>query len=91
MKMFSVAPDNLPVGIHFLGENITAALQLGDIGYVSGEVEWLKALLQFHGAESGQLIHFMQAYSEAVKKHLNSSGKLIYEWLDSEVEKLRTG
>ena len=91
MKPFSGTSDNLHIGVHFLGENIAAALQLGDMSYVSEEVEWLKVLLQFHEAQSEQLIHFMQAYSEAVKKNLNSSGKPIFEWLAAEVENLRSG
>jgi len=91
MKSRSISPDNLHIGVHFLGENIAAALQLGDISYVSKEVEWLKALLRFHEAQSEQFIYFLEAYSEAVKKNLNSSSKLIFEWLDTEVEKLRTG
>ena len=91
MKPFSVTTDNLHIGVHFLGENIAAALQLGDMSYVSEEVEWLKVLLQFHEAQSEQFIHFMQAYSEAVKKNLNSQGKPVLEWLTAEVEKLRGG
>ena len=91
MKPFSDTSDNLHIGVHFLGENIAAALQLGDMSYVSEEVEWLKVLLQFHEAQSGQLIHFMQAYSEAVKKNLNSQGKPVFEWLAAEVEKLKGG
>ena len=87
----STAPDNIQTGIHFLGENISAALQLGDMSYVSGEVDWLKALLRFHEAQPGQLIHFLQAYLEAVTKNINGQGKLIVEWLAAEVEKVRAG
>jgi hypothetical protein len=85
------APDDIQTGIHFLGENISAALQLGDMSYVSGEVAWLKVLLQFHEAQPEQLIHFMEAYSEAVNKNINGQGKPIFEWFAAEVEKLRTG
>jgi MerR family transcriptional regulator, light-induced transcriptional regulator len=87
----SIAPDNIKTGIHFLGDNITAALQLGDMSYVSDEVDWLKALLQFHEAQPQQLIHFMEAYSEAVNKNINGQGKPIFEWFAAEVEKLKTG
>jgi MerR family transcriptional regulator, light-induced transcriptional regulator len=89
IEPLSVAPDDIRTGIHFLGENITAALQLGDMSYVSGEVDWLKSLLQFHEAQPQQLIHFMQAYSEAVNKNINGQGKPIFEWFAAEVEKLR--
>ena len=84
-----MAPENIKTGIHFLGENITAALQLGDMSYVSSEVEWLKVLLQFHKAEPEQLIHFMETYSAAVNKNINGQGKPIFDWFAMEVEKLQ--
>jgi MerR family transcriptional regulator, light-induced transcriptional regulator len=91
IEHFSLAPSNVQTGIYFLGENIQAGLQLGDMSYVSAEVEWLKTLLQFHETQPEQLIYFMQAYAAAVKKNLNGQGKLILEWLAGEVEKLRPG
>jgi hypothetical protein len=90
LESLSIAPGDIRTGIHFLGENITAALQLGDMSYVSDEVDWLKVLLQFHEAPPQQLIHFLQAYSDAVKKNMNSQGKPIFEWFAAEVEKLGT-
>ena len=89
IEPLSISPDNIQTGIHFLGENIIAALQLGDMSYVSTEVEWLKVLLQFHEAQPQHLIHFMQAYSDAVNKSINGQGKPIFEWLSAEVEKLK--
>jgi methanogenic corrinoid protein MtbC1 len=86
-----LAPADLQTGIHFLGENITAALQLGDMSYVSAEVDWLNVLLQFHDAQPGQLIHFLQAYSESLKANMNGQGQPISEWLAAEIEKLGTG
>lgn len=89
IEPLSMAPDNIKTGIHFLGENITAALQLGDMSLVSSEVEWLKVLLQFHEAQPEQLIHFMETYSAAVNKNINGQGEPIFEWFAAEVEKLR--
>jgi MerR family transcriptional regulator, light-induced transcriptional regulator len=90
IEPLSLAPDNIKTGIHFLGENITAALQLGDMSYVSREVDWLKTLLQFHEAQPEQLIYFMETYSAAVNKNINGQGKPIFEWFAAEVEKLQT-
>jgi methanogenic corrinoid protein MtbC1 len=86
-----LASADLQTGIHFLGENITAALQLGDISYVSAEVDWLNVLLQFHDTQPGQLIRFLQAYSEAVKANMNGQGQPISEWFATEIEKLGAG
>ena len=85
-----ILPDNIKTGIHFLGENITAALQLGDMSHVSTEVDWLKTLLQSHNAQPQQLVHFMETYSEAVNQTINGQGTPIFEWLAAEVEKLKT-
>jgi MerR family transcriptional regulator, light-induced transcriptional regulator len=87
----SPAPDDLQTGIDFLGENIAAALQLGDMSLVSSEVEWLKTLLKFREGHPQQLIHFMQTYSEAVNRNINGQGKPILDWFVVEIEKLRAG
>jgi methanogenic corrinoid protein MtbC1 len=64
----SFPPEDMRTGIHFLGENITAALQLGDMSYVSTEVDWLRTLLKAYDTPPQQLIVFMEAYLEAVNQ-----------------------
>jgi MerR family transcriptional regulator, light-induced transcriptional regulator len=86
LEPLSISSEDIETGIHFLGENITAALQLGDMELVSAEVDWLEGLLQSRGAPDGQLGHFMQAYGHAVDKHINGQGKPILEWFASEME-----
>lgn len=84
-----ISPENINTGIHFLGQNLTAALQLGNTVYVSTEVDWLRTLLQSYDTPPQQLIHFMEIYSQAVKENINGQGKPIFEWLSNEVEKLK--
>jgi len=88
-ETLSISPEDMNIGIHFLGENITAALQLGDMSYVSAEVDWLRSLLQAYDTPPQQLIHFMEVYSQAVDRNINGQGQPIFEWLDSEVAKLK--
>jgi DNA-binding transcriptional MerR regulator/methanogenic corrinoid protein MtbC1 len=76
-----IAPENLNTGIHFLGNNIAAALQLGDLDHLSEEIEWLKSLLQMHESQPQELNHFMKAYSNAVDEHINGQGESIQTWL----------
>jgi hypothetical protein len=83
-----ISPENIKTGVDFLGDNITAALQLGDISHVSTEVDWLRTLLQAYETDPRQLIHFMETYSAAVNKNINGQGKPIFQWLAGEVEKL---
>ena len=84
-----ISPENIKTGMEFLGDNIIAALQLGDMSHVSTEVDWLKTLLQAHATDPRQLIHFMQAYSVAVTQNINGHGSPIFQWLAGEVEKLQ--
>jgi methanogenic corrinoid protein MtbC1 len=90
LEPLSISPEDIKTGVYFLGENIAAALQLGDMSHVSTEIDWLKGLLQAHGSPEDQLVHFMQTYSQAVNQNINGQGKPIYEWLADEVEKLKT-
>ncbi|HXF85666.1 MAG TPA: B12-binding domain-containing protein [Anaerolineales bacterium] len=85
----AVSPSGLESGIQHLGDNIAAALQLGDMGYVSGEMEWLKTLMQAHSRPASELIHFMQSYAEAVDRHINGAGEPIKRWLAEEIAKLQ--
>jgi len=80
----SISPEGLNTGIQFLGDNIAAALQLGDMDHVTKEIEWLKVLLQSHQRPSQELTHFMNAYSDAVDKHISGRGELIKAWLSSQ-------
>ena len=89
LEPLSISPEDIKTGMYFLGENITAALQLGDMSHVSAEIDWLKGLLQGHGWPENQLTHFLQTYRQAVDKKINGQGKLISDWLTSEVEKLK--
>jgi MerR family transcriptional regulator, light-induced transcriptional regulator len=84
-----IAPENIKTGLDFLGDNILAALQLGNMSHVSAEVDWLKTLLRAYQADPRQLIHFMETYSSAVNKNINGQGRPIFQWLAGEVEKLQ--
>jgi methanogenic corrinoid protein MtbC1 len=89
LEPLAISPDDIETGIHFLGENIAAALQLGDMAHVSAEVDWLKNLLKMHNTPPQQLIHFMESYSRAIDLSINGQGKPIFEWISAEVQKLK--
>jgi hypothetical protein len=84
-----VSSKDFQTGIHFLGDNIAAALALGDMNYVSDEMDWIKYLLHAHNRPDDELIHFMDSYDKAIDKHINGSGKPILAWLKAETQKLK--
>lgn len=89
LEPLAISPDDINTGIHFLGDHITAALQLGDMGHVSAEIDWLRMLLQSHSTQPEQLALFMETYARAVDKHINGQGRPIFEWLDAEIGRLK--
>ena len=84
-----VSSEDFQTGIQFLGDNIAAALALGDIIYVSDEMDWINYLLHAYDRPDEELIHFMDAYAKAIDKHINGSGKPILAWLKAEAQKLK--
>jgi DNA-binding transcriptional MerR regulator len=73
--------ESFDTGIRFLGDNIAAALQLGDIEHVTAEMEWVKVLMNSRQRPPEELAYFMETYSQAVDKHINGSGAPIKNWL----------
>jgi methanogenic corrinoid protein MtbC1 len=86
VQPLSISPEGLNTGIHFLGDNIAAALQLGDLEHVNDEMEWLKVLLQAHERPPEELQYFMHAYSQAVDEQINGQGEPIKDWLKSQAD-----
>ena len=76
-----MAPENLNTGITFLGDNIIAALQLGDLDHLSEEMEWVKVLLHAHERPAQEFHVFMETYSNSIDEHINGQGAPIKKWL----------
>lgn len=77
----SIGTEELDASIQHLGNNISAALQFGDMEHLSEEMEWLKVLLHTHNRPRQELVNFMEAYSHAVDSHINGQGDPIKKWL----------
>jgi hypothetical protein len=87
VQPLSISPEQLNTGIQFLGDNIAAALQLGDMELVTDEMEWLKTLLQSHQRPPQELTDFMENYAHAVDKHINGQGEPIKAWLKTQASR----
>ncbi len=90
LQPLPVSIEGISTGIQYLGDNIVAALQLGDMEHVTGEMEWLKVLMQSHRRPPQELAHFMNNYSLAVDKHINGSGTPIKIWLSEQAKQNQT-
>jgi methanogenic corrinoid protein MtbC1 len=69
----------------FMGDNIIAALQLGDIGYLNSEIDWLNILLKAQNLNRNVIYDYLENYSAAVSRQLGAEAVLISGWLDQQV------
>lgn len=77
----SIGAEEQDASIEYLGQNIAAALQFGDMEHLSEEMEWLKVLLHTHNRPKEELAAFMDGYSQAIDAHINGQGDPIKKWL----------
>ena len=66
-----------------LGRALGAALELGQVGYVRADLDWIRGLLAHQGRAAGSLPEYVAAYSQAVRKTMGPAGAPIADWLDS--------
>ncbi len=83
-------PKGFEAGIHFLSDNIAAALQLGNMQYLDAEMEWLKVLMEWYQRPAEELTTFMETYSQAVDQHINGSGSPIKAWLKAQAKSVNS-
>jgi len=81
--------DTMKIATEFLGNNILAALELGDMSLVDDEIDWVNTLLKANHIPEGSLVEFMQHYTKAVTVNITDSGEPIHDWLSAQVEKLK--
>jgi DNA-binding transcriptional MerR regulator len=77
-----IQPRHLQLANEELGQNIVAALTLGDIDYLTTDIEWVEGLLGNRKMPSRALRQYLKAYHHAAQTHLNAHGRPILEWLD---------
>jgi DNA-binding transcriptional MerR regulator len=76
-----VGKQYLNMATHELGTNIDAALALGSMEYLGGDIEWLRGLIQSHGIPAEALEAYLRVYYRAAREQLDDRGKPIIDWL----------
>ncbi len=74
--------NSMKTATEFLGDNILASLQLGDIKLVNSEIEWVRSLLKANHIPEQALGSYMKMYAEAVSASINGAGKPITQWME---------
>jgi hypothetical protein len=70
----------------YFAQYLMAALGLGDIFLLEADLNWLHGLLATHHLPDQVLRVYLEAYRQAVQKHLDQRAHMIVEWFDQAVE-----
>ncbi len=81
IKTENISHDHLAYANIQLARNIIAALTLGDIQLVGPNLTWIEGLLSNYQMPTEQLHHYLKAYYQATKLHLDKRGQMIVDWL----------
>jgi DNA-binding transcriptional MerR regulator len=80
--------DYIETANHFLGDTLIAALELGDVAYLSTDIHWLTNLLIERNISIAMLPFFLSLYAQAVQEVLGEQAQPLSQWLIVESQKL---
>lgn len=66
-----------------IGHNIAAALSLGSIDALGGDLDWIADLLTNHELSQDMLVGYLQVYRDASVKVMGDTGRPFVNWLDN--------
>jgi methanogenic corrinoid protein MtbC1 len=78
--------EYFPDAHRFMGDNILAALQLGNLTYLDAEMDWLKVLIRDHDLPESLLAGYLKAYSQAVDQHLAGRVPPLAQWFERQIQ-----
>jgi DNA-binding transcriptional MerR regulator len=64
----------------YLAQYLSAALLLGDLGFLDSDLSWLQGLLLAHQLSDTVLSGYLQVYLAAIQQHLDRRGTIIVAW-----------
>ena len=83
--------QHLEIANRFLGQDIQAALIIGDLNLLKHEIEWLKGLLKSHQIPGEFLPKYFALYKQAVDENLEDRGQPVKDWLDKVINEIKEG
>jgi DNA-binding transcriptional MerR regulator/methylmalonyl-CoA mutase cobalamin-binding subunit len=86
LSLMAEGANYFPDAHKFMGDNIIAALQLGNINYLDSEIDWLKVLLQGHNLPGTLLHDYLGAYAAVVSQHLGGQALPLVQWFEHQLK-----
>ncbi|MBN1668475.1 MAG: MerR family transcriptional regulator [Anaerolineales bacterium] len=69
-----------------IASDIIAALKLGNLNYISGQLEWLRDLMTYRKVPPIALKIYLRTYLQIAKQVMDKRGQPIFDWLTKIIE-----
>jgi DNA-binding transcriptional MerR regulator len=70
----------------YLAQYLSAALALGDLGFLDSDLSWLRGLLSAHQLSNTALYDYLHVYLTALQQHLDRRGTIIVVWFQQTLD-----
>jgi DNA-binding transcriptional MerR regulator len=87
LELADLHAENLEIANHYFGDNLAAALSLGDISLLESEMEWLGGLLTGRNLSNELVPAYLEIYAGAVEKGMGSAGQPVVDWIHDYLKK----
>jgi len=88
VRMIGQNPGYLVTAHKYLGDNILAALSLGDMAYLDSEIAWLNLMLKNLNLPVRAVYDYLALYASAVRHHLTVDAAPLADWLASQYSQI---
>ena len=87
-EIFIDQPQMRSITRGYFSKEIIAALKLGDITFLSIDLDWVHVFLSNFNISTQMLLSFLQTYYQVLDDVMGSSGAAILDWLQDEMSRL---
>jgi MerR family transcriptional regulator, light-induced transcriptional regulator len=86
-----ISTTHLATANSFLGDTLSAALQLGNPSYLNSDMDWLRTLLTPREIPFTALPEYLEVYEKGIEKTLGKTGATLVQWVQLYRQKITTG
>ena len=87
MEIHNGEIDHFQTANEFFGDELIAAMALGNPAYMEADLEWVQKLMTRRRIPAKELIPYLIAYREAVGKVIGREGAIITKWISDFIAK----
>ncbi len=83
MRARQVPSQYIETANFFFGNELAAALELGDPAFLASDLEWIRSLIRQHNLAPQLLQQYLLAYAQIGRESIGESGDQLFNWIES--------